>query len=85
MRRSRFLTGLQPVSFAINLTTNKIYVAGGQSNGDVTVIDGATGGTAHVAIHVRAMGVRGARLRRDQRGDEHNLPDRLHVHQSHRD
>ena len=42
--------GLQPVSPAINLTTNKIYVAGGQSNDDVTVIDAATGGTADVAI-----------------------------------
>jgi DNA-binding beta-propeller fold protein YncE len=42
--------GLQPVSLAINTATNKIYVAGGQSNGDVTVIDGATGETAHVAI-----------------------------------
>jgi DNA-binding beta-propeller fold protein YncE len=42
--------GLQPVSLAINTATNRIYVAGGQSNGDVTVIDGATRQTAHVAI-----------------------------------
>ena len=42
---------------AINTATNKIYVAGGQSNGDVTVIDGATGQTAHVAIKYGQFGI----------------------------
>src|SRR5262245_35496293 len=49
--------GLQPVSLAINTATNKIYVAGGQSNGGGTVIDGATGETAHVAIPYGQWGV----------------------------
>ena len=39
--------GLQPVSLAINMATNKIYVAGGQSNGDVTVIDCCRSSSRH--------------------------------------
>jgi YVTN family beta-propeller protein len=42
--------GLQPVFLAVNTVTNKIYVAGGQANGDLTVIDGATGSSTHIAI-----------------------------------
>ena len=51
--------GLQPVLLAVNALTNKIYVAGGQSNGDVTVIDGATRQTAHVAIPLGQFGFAG--------------------------
>src|SRR5271166_2521023 len=50
-------TGFTPVALAINLTTNKIYVANRcgndptcASNGTMTVIDGVTNGTAVVNV-----------------------------------
>jgi YVTN family beta-propeller protein len=42
--------GVQPSLLAVNTITDKVYVAGGQANGDVTVIDGATNVTTHIAI-----------------------------------
>jgi YVTN family beta-propeller protein len=48
--------GVQPILVAVNAVTNKVYVAGGQSNGDVTVIDGSTNAVTHIAIPLGPWG-----------------------------
>ena len=49
--------GIQPAFVAVNTTTNKVYVLGGQANGDITVVDGATGATTHVSIPYGPWGI----------------------------